>query len=303
MGVRWFAERSNAVVDVVVERPLIQRDTVEVIFEQELPVLQTASFADQEDSNSTTEKVAVSYDALFANFRFGMPERDWRISTTRNVVETGFAGPWDSENVALTKTGISLSIEKVKGGNFRPTLGAIQSSMRYGFGRYETILRAAKTKGAVTSFSISTGPALGTTHDEINVDILGIDTRSLYLGVLKDGVMSHAETVRLPFDTSRGFYHFAIEWRPDRIVLYVDGKEFHRIGEGPFEVPQYAGRVNLSTWTGTKPSQDWHGRAAFVGKVSAEFSCVSFTPLGDDPQSTCSDLYFNRVDTIDLASR
>lgn len=297
--VKAVVDRSAGAIRIVAERPVIQRDSVETILEQKLPVLP----ASQSGDDFYNGRVPVSFRPLFSDFRFGMSESNWLISTSRNIGESLYVGPWLAENVDMMPNGVALSVGTESGTEARPGMASVQTTSRYGFGRYEAIIRAAKTKGVVTSFFVSTGPVFGTAHDEIDVEILGGDTRKVQLHYYKNGALGESKEIQLPFDASQDMYHFAFEWYPDRIIWFVDGIEIHRAGSGTFDVPQHAGRINLSTWAGTERVQQWLGSMKPSDVATAEFGCVSFTPHAEEPGKTCSDLYFNQDVSVDLASR
>lgn len=195
-----------------------------------------------------------------------------------------------AENADASVDGLKLSItDRTKGpGNHDWLTGEISTKSTFGYGRYEVVMKPAKGAGLVSAFFTYTGPYFGKPHDEIDIEFLGKDTRRVELNMFKNGVPSASETVRLPFDASEDFHHYAIEWRPDRVAWFVDGELIHETEPGSDGIPVTPGKITMNLWTGDL--YGWHGRPNFESGATAEYACVSYRPFGQ-PARSCIDFY------------
>ncbi len=158
----------------------------------------------------------------------------------------------------------------------------------YGYGRYEAVIRALNAKGVVTAFFVYTGEDMGDPHDEIDVELVGRDSRRLHVNSFHHG-KGTAKDIDLGFDTSEGEHLYAFEWLPDSITWFVDGVQVHRIAASDTEIPTTTGRVMASVWAANRTSVDWVGDAEFDTTV-AFIRCISHVPLGR-AAAQCSDSF------------
>ena len=157
--------------------------------------------------------------------------------------------------------------------------GEFRSKAFYGYGRYEVSLKAIKNDGVVSSFFTYTGPSDNNPWDEIDVEVLGKDTRKVQFNYFRDGKGEHEYMYDLGFDASEDFHTYAFEWHKDKIIWFVDGKEAHR---GDKAIPVIKGKIMMNAWAG-KNVDAWLNH--FNDKnlpVQAEYQWVKFTPFENE---------------------
>jgi len=155
--------------------------------------------------------------------------------------------------------------------------GELQSKAKYGYGRYETSMRAIKNDGCVSSFFTYTGPSFGDPWDEIDFEVLGKDTTKVQLNYFRNGVGGHEKMIDLGFDASEDFHTYAFEWHADKIIWFVDGAEIYRIEGG--DLPVTKAKIMMNAWCGKgvdawlKPFDDTNL------PVMAEYQWIRYTPF------------------------
>lgn len=210
--------------------------------------------------------------------RFDTLDRSfWSVSDFTQP-ESWIHNGWSPDNVVERngKVRLVLDTDGIAGKPY--TGGEIQTYERFGFGRYEAVMRVSAEPGVNTSFFTYTGPWFGDPWNEIDFEFLGKDPTKVHVAYHNGGRSSSA-WLDLGFDASRRFHTYAFEWEPDGIRWYVDGKLIHA-AEGPdVPVPTAPGKLYLSIWTGLP---DWLGVPTFARKTSAVIDRVSFTPDAPD---------------------
>jgi len=199
-------------------------------------------------------------------------------------------GDWVAENVVATSDGVRLDVTP-SGRPSKPyNLAEVQVAGVYGYGRYEVIMRPAKGSGLVSTFFVYTGEYFGDPHDEIDIEFVGNETTEVQLNYFRDNKKGNYAHIKLPFDASEEDHLYAFDWKPEGISWYVDGKLIYETAKGDPRIPTTSGRIYFSNWTGVKGMQQWHGAPDFGDRGSAYYSCVSFTPLGENSRR-CADVY------------
>ncbi len=195
---------------------------------------------------------------------------------------------WSPDHATLDGDGLTLSIAR------RPTrhnpyrAGEYQRIGRYGYGRYEVVMRAAKGSGLVSSFFTHTDSYFGDPHDEIDIEFLGHKTRELSVNFFTDGKTDEPVVVPLSFDAAEAFHLYAFEWTPEAIRWFVDGDLVHTARATERPLPDTSGRIIMNIWSGSPAQYDWHGRPDFDSGAAAQYLCASFRPLRGDGDM-CSD--------------
>lgn len=199
-------------------------------------------------------------------------------------------GDWKAANVVGSADGMELVVAET-GNKAKPySLSEVQTHGFYGYGRYEVVMRPSKGSGLVSSFFTYTGPYHGDPHDEIDIEFLGADTTAIHLNYYHFGKHGKSAIFQLPFDAAEADHLYAFDWKPEGIFWYVDGRLIYNTLPGDPQVPRTAGKILFSNWTGTKQMQAWHGKPNFGREASAHYSCISYTPLGENTRR-CSDVF------------
>ncbi|GAM98121.1 endo-beta-1,3-1,4 glucanase [alpha proteobacterium U9-1i] len=156
---------------------------------------------------------------------------------------------WRRSQAILTAEGLTLTLAPSPEGADKPYMaGEIATHEAYVGGYFETRMRVPRGEGLVTGFFTFTRPDGRGTWEELDVEILGRDTRRAELTYHLNG-RARREIVQLPFDAADGFHTYAIEWREDAIRWYIDNELAHEvIGRVPgrFDRPQ---QMFVHLWT------------------------------------------------------
>jgi beta-glucanase (GH16 family) len=204
---------------------------------------------------------------------------------------TGFyGGDWTHDNIDQTAEGADLSVRRQASRAGPYTGGEMKTVNTYGYGRYEVVMRPAKGSGLVSSFFTYTGPYVGKPHDEIDIEFLGKDTSRVEFNYFHKGKGGASAVFDLPFDAAEEDHLYAFEWTPEGITWFVDGRPYYKTLPGDEQVPKTPGKVMFNVWTGKPHMQAWHGPPEFESGTSAHYSCVSFSPIGEESRA-CSDLF------------
>jgi beta-glucanase (GH16 family) len=220
-------------------------------------------------------------------FQTAHDDKGWYRSDFDNVGHFMQVG-WAEDHIRFDTEGMWLQLSDRPSPTNRHTAGEYQRRGRYGFGRYEVVMRAPVGSGLVTSFFTHTGPYFGDPHDEIDFEVLGKDTKRIYLNWFSDGQEGEPRWHELGFDAAKDFHLYAFEWTPETIRWYVDNELVYERAEGALPVPQTPGRIIANLWTGSTKQYSWHGVPAFSVPVQAGYKCMSFRRLDDLDTPQCS---------------
>lgn len=204
-----------------------------------------------------------------------------------------YGGDWAHDNIGQSAEGTDLSVRRHISRSGPYTGGEMKTRKTYGYGRYEVVMRPAKGSGLVSSFFTYTGAHDGTPHDEIDIEFLGLDTTRVHFNYYRNGRRGAAATFDLPFDAADEDHLYAFEWTADGITWFVDGEPYYKTVEGDAFVPKTPGSIVFNAWTGKPGMAGWHGKPTFESGASAHYSCVSFSPIGEESRA-CSDLFLPR---------
>ncbi len=228
--------------------------------------------------------------AAFVDLRRPLDLNFWRLSTHKNDEAHAFyGGPWLPENIVQTPDRLILKVMKGRDGA-PPTMAEMQSRQKYGYGRYEVIMRPSTESGIVSTFFTYTGPWSGDPQDEIDIEFIGKRPKSVEYNYWKSGKTGAHSREPLAFDISDRMNLYAFEWHEDEIIWFVNGEEHYRSPRDRSKVPSHPGNIFISAWTGVPRMADWTGRPKFGESAQAEYACVSYTPFEDDSYS-CADLF------------
>ncbi|WP_119153234.1 family 16 glycosylhydrolase [Caldimonas tepidiphila] len=165
--------------------------------------------------------------------------------------------------------------------------GEYRTQDSYGYGLYKARLIASNVPGTITAFFTYTGPAEGTRHDEIDVEIKGDDPRKLSVNYWTDGV-EHPTVIDLGFDASADYHDYAFRWTPSSIQWFVDDRLVHEEKGARGPLPEVPGRIMLSLW-GATGAEPWSSTYQVTGTPSlASAERVGFSAEEASPQRPVS---------------
>lgn len=171
---------------------------------------------------------------------------------------------------------LGLALSRRDGAASGYSSGEVQSRATYGHGYFEVTMQAAPGSGIVTGFFTYTGPPFGRPWNEIDVEILGRNTREASLTYFYEGKpLSHVE--KLNFDAAAALHHYAFDWQPGYIRWYIDGQLVHEATSAEMPLPNEAQKIMMHLW-GTERSEDWAGTFdPSAVPVSMLIGCVAYS--------------------------
>jgi len=193
-----------------------------------------------------------------------------------------FGVAWLKDHVEFSDGKMVLRLDDVPNNHNKPyTSGEFSTLGKYSYGRIEGRLKAAKGVGLVTSLFTYSKHA-----DEIDIEILGKDTTKLETNFFVKGVRginAHA-IIDLGFDSSEDYHDYAIEWSPNHIKWFVDGKLVRTVDGNGIELPSEPSAIMANLWSGAgAAARTWTGEFVYPGsRVRAYYDYIKFTPLKDD---------------------
>jgi endo-1,3-1,4-beta-glycanase ExoK len=155
--------------------------------------------------------------------------------------------------------------------------GEYRTNDFYGYGKFETRLKAAAGSGLVTSFFTYSGPSDGLPHDEIDIEILGKDTTKMQVNYFVNDVGGHEVLVDLGFDAAAAYHNYAIVWSAGSIKWYVDNSMVYMVSATPCTaLPSVPGRIMVNLWAGTGVDS-WLGPFSYPGTpIYAQYDWIQY---------------------------
>jgi len=155
--------------------------------------------------------------------------------------------------------------------------GEIQSHQRHRYGYFEVRMKVPRGAGLVTGVFSYAGRDGRTRPNEIDIEILGRNTRVVEL-TIHEGGQATSQKITLPFDAADGFHTYGFDWQPGFVRWYADGKLIH-VEDGPA-----ARRVTrpqqfiLNLWA-SKELHAWVGRIDMTrAPWRLDVSCIAYAP-------------------------
>ncbi len=182
---------------------------------------------------------------------------------------------WRADHVTMAGGGMTLTLDNSTcsaGCSGKPyASGEYRTRDVYGYGKFETRLKAAKGSGVVTGFfTYNDNP-----WHEIDVEILGKDTTRLQTNYFTDGVGGHETVILLGFDAAADFHNYAIVWDPGSIKWYVDDVLVHTETGSRGPLPTVPGKIMVNLWPGIGVD-GWLGPFSYTGPLTAEFRWIQY---------------------------
>lgn len=159
----------------------------------------------------------------------------------------------------------------------RPTCGEVQLRGFIHYGTIEARIRAPVASGLNASVFTYTGPSHGTRHDEIDIEVLTRDTGRAEFNTFVDGKPMNGKVAPLDPPLDEAFHDVAIQWGPEAIAWFVDGREVHRTPPGAI-LPDLPQKLIMSFWSTTSLT-DWMGRQGpRTGPLEYQIDWIAYTP-------------------------
>ena len=140
----------------------------------------------------------------------------------------------------------------------------LYSNQSYQYGRYEMRMRVAKASGTLsTFFTYKNGSEIGSTFwEEIDIEVFGKNNATewqsnIILGTQRPTLKT--ESVHTSATSLADAYHtYTLEWTPDYVAWYLDGKEVRRIN-GTSTVTSLVSpqSIRFNLWSST--AESWVG--------------------------------------------
>lgn len=205
-----------------------------------------------------------------------LDETRWRVSDGWSNGEWT-ANDWRRDQIVHTPGNLQVTLARRRGGEKRFSSGELQSDFGFRHGYFEIRMQAPRGSGLVSGFFTYTRAGGAQTWDEIDIEILGRNTRAVQFTYFSRGVR-YITTLRLPFDASAAMHTYAFDWSENYIRWYVDGELFHEeTGErGP--LPQSEQRLYLHLWN-SETLRGWLGPILpWDGPWRLNVSCIAYAP-------------------------
>ncbi len=196
------------------------------------------------DGTSGTWATDFWYDPLHGNGSTldGNGEQEWYINS--NYGKTDSVVPWHVKNGILTLTG-NPAPSKIQPliNNYQYTSGAINSyhafSQKYGY--FEIRCKLPRGQGVWPAFWLLAEN--GSWPPEIDIfEVLGQQPTVLYTSahIEQNGQEVNYGTATTVADMSKAYHRYAIDWEPDYMTWYFDGKAVYKLKTpSSMNVPMY----------------------------------------------------------------
>ena len=144
---------------------------------------------------------------------------------------------------------IRIPAETLAGGEFSSTL-------QFKYGTYRASMLLPHVPGAITGFFLYQGPSGA--NDEIDIEIYNDGNWQIEFTTWLHGIETNTVTKPLKFDPSAGYHEYRIDFYPQEVSFFVDGRLLQRYTSG---LPTEAMKLLVNTWfpdwlPGVPPSTD-----------------------------------------------
>jgi endo-1,3-1,4-beta-glycanase ExoK len=183
---------------------------------------------------------------------------------------------WRRSSVEVRPGLMSLHLKHgEKGSKHKLASGELQSHARHRYGYFEVRMKLPKGPGLVTGFFSYAGHQGKTRPNEIDIEILGRNTRVAELTIHENGKAT-SKKVELPFDAADGFHVYGFDWQPGFVRWYIDGRMVHEVTGGAAQRLVRPQQVILNLWA-SRQLEDWVGRLDLAkAPWRLDVSCVAY---------------------------
>ena len=211
--------------------------------------------------------------------RFAGPEmgKRWKVSdgwSNGDYMEND----WRASQVTFIPEGMRITMAPPPEQSDKPLAsGEIRTNEYFRYGYFEARMRAPRDPGLVIGFFTYAGRDEGKLPNEIDVEILGKNTKAVEL-TLHQGGDSTFKKVVLPFDAAEGFHTYGFDWQPGYVRWYIDGVMVHEETGGRVPKIVRPQQVMISLWS-SKQLHEWVGELDFAGAPwKLDLSCTAYAP-------------------------
>lgn len=185
---------------------------------------------------------------------------------------------WRKDQVSVGADGLALTMDHAQeGSKLKLSSGEIRTHAHYRYGYFEIRMKVPRDPGLITGAFSYAHQEGKTRPNEIDIEILGRDTRVLEATIHENGKSTHSK-VRLPFDSADGFHTYGFDWQPNYVRWYADGKMIFEQKGGAAARLVRPQQFIINLW-GSSKLTDWvgplkHSRAPW----KLEIACVAYDP-------------------------
>ena len=185
---------------------------------------------------------------------------------------------WRRSQISVAQGVLRLAVSRSDGKTGKPLAGSeIQTHELFRYGYFETRMRLPRDPGLITAAFTFVKRDPGKPSNEIDIEILGRATSRVEL-TIHESNRSTAKKMSLPFDSADGFHTYGIDWQPDRVRWYAEGKLIHEERGRPVANLTRPQKFILSLWA-TKKLHQWAGEIDPAGGPwSLDVACVAYAP-------------------------
>ena len=212
----------------------------------------------------------------------GYIDRFKTIDSQRWLVSSGWSNgawtlnDWQWDRVKPGPNGLTVDFVRSHSLNGYSS-GEIQSRKPVKYGYFAARMTAASGSGIITGFFTYTGQQQHTRWNEIDVEILGKNTKQVQLTYHLDN-KSRTTVLDLPFDAATEAHLYAFDWRAGSIRWYIDGVMVHEETGADVEALSETQKVYLDLW-GSNSNPGWAGHfEPSASRIVATVRCVQFSP-------------------------
>jgi len=191
-----------------------------------------------------------------------------RIDKKRWYISNGWVNgdhqgcTWSKSNVRVVNGRLQLRLTKSANRLRNYRCAEIRTYASLGYGLYEARIRSAAGSGLNTGMFTYSGPPLTKVHDELDFEFLGKTPRRVQTNFWVNGRGKREENVPVPGEgAAAGFNDYAIDWRPNGIKWYINGKLVRSatgatqpVTPGQYFLTLWSGSANIAEWMGNLPS-------------------------------------------------
>ncbi|NQT30170.1 MAG: family 16 glycosylhydrolase [Candidatus Saganbacteria bacterium] len=239
-----------------------------------------------------TADALITWDAQTAQEMNQHEGGNWHMANWSNG--NPFDCTWQPDNISFNDGIMTLTLDN-KGCpascNSEPYASGEYRTMQetYGYGYYETSMKAAAGEGLVSAFFVYTGVHSQPSHQEIDFEILGKDCTQVqtnYFSGVRDREKEeqglYEEKIDLGFNACEEFHNYGFMWAADSLVWYIDGQPARTVSQADgASIPHGKTKIMLNLWPG-RGVDGWLGQFEYPGQpITAQYDWIRYSPLTD----------------------